>query len=660
MLDELFRLDQPDLNSDIYRLLYARSILITEFLHESLPGIIQKALDENSDGNKTHIFNHVYCFFRHCFPLRINDDDCNINSYRPGQNWYYMGEIKTLCKYTRQNGTDHFIHRYSERVLRGKLDFYIKDQVMQLDDIETADILQLKVVFAEIRAIRHISRPIIDVLVQFEEFQKQLWLKPKSVIDIQYCITLNYIPREFYSEIIANEAQREQWVELFHINEIKGYSKPLDNKFLQSNNRLPVDTGLYNENFKDRLLAHIGNIDNILDGRLFNGDNFQVLSILREEYENSIDCIYIDPPYNTDASIIDYKNNWKSSSWTIMMENRIQHCIDLLKETGVLMAAIDDAQYCELNDILKNTFDRILGTFVIRSNPSGRPTKTGYSISHEYMIAAGKTRKSSIGRMPATLKQQSRFNHLDENGPFEWRNLRREGSNSNRAARPRLFYPIYISEKTVRVPEMLWLEERNEWDISEQPVSGETVVYPLNDAGDEKTWRWKSETVKASMHMLGVRKNRQGRNYPYYKRRPNQNGVVSVSTWTDARYSASEHGTRLLGNLFGKKSFTYPKSIHAVTDAVYIGGGDSPNSTILDFFAGSGTTAHAVIDLNRRDNGNRKYILVEQAEYFNTVLKPRIMKVAYASDWRDGKPVSHDMAISHAFSYSRLDISDNY
>jgi adenine-specific DNA-methyltransferase len=119
--------------------------------------------------------------------------------------------------------------------------------------------------------------------------------------------------------------------------------------------------------------------------------------------------------------------------------------------------------------------------------------------------------------------------------------------------------------------------------------------------------------------------------------------MVSVTTWFDARYSATEHGTALLKDLFGKSPFSYPKSIHAVQDCIYIGGASKDHTLILDFFAGSGTTAHAVINLNRQDEderGSRKFILVEMGDYFHTVTKPRVLKVIYSKDWRDGKPVS--------------------
>jgi len=185
---------------------------------------------------------------------------------------------------------------------------------------------------------------------------------------------------------------------------------------------------------------------------------------------------------------------------------------------------------------------------------------------------------------------------------------------------------------------MTWNETRREWQIDEAPADNEQVVWPDNEDGAHKTWRWEGQTVMRSLDLLAVRPDRSGRDYIYYKRRPHDEGVVSVSSWFDARYSATEHGTALLKDLFGRSPFSYPKSIYAVMDGAWISGAQDRQSLVLDYFAGSGTTGHAVINLNREDGGRRKFILVEMGDYFDTVLLPRLKKVAFSPEWKDGKP----------------------
>jgi adenine-specific DNA-methyltransferase len=555
---------------------------------------------------------------------------------------------KHLTQYTARNTFDYFIHKDLGGFLRRELDFYIKNEVMHLDDIEHESAPKVEQYLSQIKVIRTIAHKIIQFLAQLENFQKKLWLKKKFVIETNYCITLDRVPEAFYSEIAANDAQREEWVRLFAIDEIKkdlnqpGYSKPLKVSFLKSHQSLVVDTRHFDRSFLSRLLACAEDLDGNCSGLVIQSENFQALNLLQSRYHDRVRCVYIDPPYNTDASAIDYKNGYKVSSWVSLIQGRVALSRLLMRQDGVLIAAIDDEQQRELSFILSDTFQgRTLGTVCVRANPSGRPTKTGYSVSHEYLLFAGRSESASIGRMPPTEEQMARFNQRDDLGVFEWRNLRREGSNSDRSARRALYYPIFLKGSSIRIPKLAWNEQTEEWIVEEKPDSDEETAWPDNEAGEQKTWRWEWTTVMASLDKLSVREDRSGRNYVYYKRRPNEAGVVSVSSWFDAKYSATEHGTALLKSLFGRNPFSYPKSIHAVVDAIYVGGASDPKSTVLDYFGGSGTTGHAVINLNRADGGHRQFVLVEVGKHINTALLPRIKKVAFTPEWKDGKPLRY-------------------
>ena len=207
---------------------------------------------------------------------------------------------------------------------------------------------------------------------------------------------------------------------------------------------------------------------------------------------------------------------------------------------------------------------------------------------------------------------------------------------------------------------MEWNSKSEEWVVGEEPLPKETVAWPTNDDGDEKTWRWEWTTVMKSLDQLAVRKDRSGRDYVYYKRRPNENGVVSVSSWLDPKYSATEHGTAVIKALFGDNVFSYPKSIHAVVDAIYIAGASKNDVCVLDYFAGSGTTGHAVVRLNQQDGGHRKFVLVEVGTHVDAVLIPRLKKVVFAPEWSDGQPSrlanqSELKSVSGIIKYIRLE-----
>ena len=550
-----------------------------------------------------------------------------------------------LRRYTARNTFDYFIHKDLGAFLRRELDFYIKNEVMHLDDVEDESAPRVEQYLSKIKVIRRIAGKIIDFLAQLEDFQKKLWLKKKFVVETQYCISVGSVPQAFYAQIAENDAQHDEWVQLLAIDKIKGdlttpcYSKKLKPEFLKANPTLVVDTRHFDSVFTEHLLDAIGDLDEQIDGVLVHSENFQALSMIRARYRGQVQCVYIDPPYNTDASAIDYKNGYKASSWMSLLNDRLLLSWPLMATDGVLIAAIDDEQHRELSFLLSDNFaNQFLGTICVRANPSGRPTQTGYSVSHEYMLFVGRGKQSVIGRMPPSESQRARFSQQDEDGPFEWRNLRREGSNSDRTARPALYYPIYVKGDEFRVPEMVWDDRKRQWEVHEPTAATEIAVWPNNDAGTEKTWRWKWETVMSRMESLAVKPDRRGRPYIYVKRRPHEDGVVSVSSWFDAKYSATEHGTALLKALFGQPSFSYPKSIHAVVDAIYIGGARRHSAMVLDHFAGSGTTGHAVINLNREDGGRRKFILVEMGDYFDTVLLPRAKKVIFTPEWKDGKP----------------------
>lgn len=573
---------------------------------------------------------------------------------------------KHLNDYVARNTFDYFIHKDLNGFLSRELDFFVKNEILVIDDIDAKNPKDFVQHLSVIKAIKTVGKKIITFLASLEDFQKKLWLKKKFVVQSDYCITLDRVPEELYPEICTNDKQREEWVKLFAIDEIKrdafhhAYSVPLTEEFLKENPFLVIDTAFFSSEFKKKILSEIENIDEQCDGILINSDNFQALELLQEKYNSSIDGIYVDPPYNTEASVILYKNNYRDSSWLSLISDRFIEGRRLLSSKGIQCTTIDDTEQSKLQLLINGIFgeDNYIGTVPIKINPSGRPRERSFALTHEYAIFAAKTSESAIYKLPRTDEQMARYNQNDENGVFEWRNLRREGSNSDRENGQRQYYPIYgnLSTQKIRIPKMEWNESLREWIINEQPLSDEVVVFPNNDEGREKNWRWSEESVRNDYEQFIVRIP-QGSSRPqvYYKYRPNMNGITPLTMWVDAKYSATEHGTKLLKDLFGGTPFSYPKSIYAVEESLnVIGAIYHKKSTYLDYFAGSGSTGHAVINLNRNDDGKRKYILCEMGDYFNSVTKPRILKVIYSKDWKEGKPTSRQGS-SHCFKYMRLE-----
>lgn len=566
--------------------------------------------------------------------------------------------MKHLQDYTAKNNFDYFIHKDLGGFLRRELDFYIKNEVMFLDDLDATHIMEH---LAHVKAIKLVGEKIITFLAQLEDFQKRLWLKKKFVVGCDYCITLDRIPRTLYPEIIANDEQRKEWVRLFAIDEIKGdmmtegYSEPLTEKFLEDNPFLVLDTKFFSAEFKHKLVGSMENVDEECNGLLINSENFQALELLQEKCSERVQNIYADPPYNTSASEIMYKNSYKHSSWLSLLEDRIRLGKKLLLDSGIQCTTIDDVEQSRLSLLLQDTFAELPDAVTIRIKPSGRPIPNGFAISHEYALFSKKNLGTSIARLTHSEEQAARYREKDDKGRFLWELLRKAGSNSFRENRPTMYYPLFVNTNSliVRLPKMRYEERTSEFVLEEQPLADEQIVFPIKDDGKEGRWYYGVERAVNEQHELKAVRNNRSSFDIYRRRRPNE-GVQPTTSWIDSKYSATEHGTDLLKRLFGQQEkFSYPKSVYAVEDCLRVSGMQS-KSIALDYFAGSGTTGHAVINLNREDNGNRKYILCEMAEYFNSVTKPRIEKVIYSEDWKDGKPVSRK-GISQCFKYIRLE-----
>jgi adenine-specific DNA-methyltransferase len=576
-----------------------------------------------------------------------------------------------LRAYTRANTSDFFVHRDLQGFMERELDFYLKNEVLDLDDLEAAGVVRSGSWFQLLRTIKNIGRKIVTFVSQIENFQKRVFEKKKLVTEVHYCVTLDRVPVELYPEIARNKAQVAEWKRLFLIHEIKknlirpGYTEPLKTDFLQANPFLVLDTKFFTDEFTSRLIAseqilgEAESLDEAMDGLLIHGDNFQALRLIQNRYRGTLRCIYIDPPYNTDAGPILYKNGYRSSTWMSMIENRLIEAKPFLSDDGIICVTIDDYQVHELAHLLDRVFDKSnqLGVAVIRNNPSGRSTVRGFSVCHEYAFFYRNTDAATPARLPRTEKQLDRF--TQENGiHVDWRNFRKDGGLvTHRAARPKQFYPIYVeaAKKRLWIPKLSWNKNERKWEVLEKPAKDEVVVWPIDEKGKERVWSLNHLSARDHLADLEVRIAKGG-DVQIFRRHIPSEGVLPRSWWDKNTYAAREYGSSALADLFGASSaFSFAKSPFAVQDSIWVAGLDAESSDcVLDFFAGSGTTAHAVINLNREDGGGRKYILVEVDDYFETVLKPRIQKVIYSKDWKDGKPVSRQGS-SHAFKYLRLE-----
>ncbi|MFI4912930.1 MAG: site-specific DNA-methyltransferase [Sedimentisphaeraceae bacterium JB056] len=529
---------------------------------------------------------------------------------------------KHINDFTSRNTFDYFIHKDLGGFLRRELDFYIKNEVVHLDDIEDEDAAKVESYLSKVKAMRKVASKIITFLAQLEDFQKKLWLKKKFVTETNYCITLDRVPTELYPEIAANDAQRNEWVELFAIDQIKpgkgdlveeaaaGYSEPLSIDFLKQNDKLVVDTKFFHEAFKEKLLASIDNIDEQCDGLLINSENFQALNLLQVRYREQVKCVYIDPPYNTgNDDNFPYKDSYQHSSWLSMMFDRAKLLMRIMDSKAPLFCSIDQDEWHELRLLFELIFgnNNYVNEIVWQKLTAAKKQSTYFSNIYEKVMVFRKSSEMILNKIFIDSKKD------DSNYP-------------------------YIEEETGR--------KYGSFDFT-QKGQGEARLFNGNliEPPPGKHWIWGQDKINEGIKDNRIIFTRNGT--PRVKRYLDEKEGNPVGDfWIDDKIKP------LSANDSERIGFETQKPL-CLIDRIL----KSSLSTklILDCFAGSGTTGHAVINLNRQDDGSRKYILVEMGDYFDTVLKPRIQKVIYSKDWKAGNPAARDTGVSHCFKYIRLE-----
>jgi adenine-specific DNA-methyltransferase len=526
-----------------------------------------------------------------------------------------------LRRYTRRNTSDFFIHKDLKGFLSRELDFYLKNEVLNLDEMERAGEDLAEGWFQLLRIIKRIGMEIIEFLAQIENFQKMLWEKKKFVTETFYCITVGNIPEDFYPEIAQREAQWEEWKTLYHIHEESDGLLTADLEtpegrieFLKAHPTLVLDTRHFPPDFTDRLLAHFENLDDAIDGLLVHSENWQALNLLQERYRERVKCIYIDPPYNTGSDEFIYKDSYRHSSWLSMMMDRLSKAYTIIGSDGSFWINIDENEVANLSCMAKSVFgdDFFVGSICWKKTTGDNDTI--FSFVHDNLLVFAKDKDKSLRTAPYGKKQLSRYSNPDNDprGPWMPSDYR---CKYTKEQRPKLYYPIVHPKTGVEIYPDTYSSTRRVWAFSKQQHE---------------------ENVKQNRIWWG---NNQEHTEPKLKRFLSESKGMNIrSIWLEegTNDSASKMINDILHSENQSRSFKNPKPVQLIKKVIHhsMTGMD----TILDFFAGSGTTGHAVINLNREDGGRRKFILVEMAEYFDTVLLPRLKKVIFTPEWKEGKP----------------------
>ena len=415
---------------------------------------------------------------------------------------------------------------------------------------------------------------------------------------------------------------------------------------------VPVDELVCIAEFGEPIYPYLKPLDSVCNApdsdlwhTLIEADNYHAIQLLEYLYAGKVDCIYIDPPYNTGAKDWKYNNDYVDSSdtyrhskWLSMMQKRLKLAKKLLNpKDSVLIVTIDEKEYLHLGCLLEEMFPSAniqMVTDII--NPKGVSRGSLFSRAEEYIyyVFIGKA-TINLGKSDMLRSDSSKSECI------RWASLQRSGSNSRRFERPNLFYPIFFDKNTgkfISTGASLNLEQdRNTIIVPD----GQMVAFPLGQKDDERTWQLSQDTFLSLLNKgyvkFGNWQSNEKRTISYLSSgiiKQIESGKLQItgydkdgsaiisgdsqvkplSVWNKSCHSASDQGSSLINGIFHEKRFSFPKSLYATQDTLWFFVSNKPNALIVDFFAGSGTTLHAVNLLNAEDGGHRRCIMVTNNE----------------------------------------------
>lgn len=513
--------------------------------------------------------------------------------------------MRRLRHFTRRNTSDYFVHRNLRRFLERELEFYLKDQVLHMGDLEADLPAKVRV----LRTVRRLAAELTEFLAQLEEVQRRLFEKRKLVLRTDWLVLIKDVARPLWPEVLGNEAQMQAWRELFAIDPARDLFDPggeINERFLDEHPTLVVDTRHFREgDFVDRLLEGFdGSLDEATGGVLINSENYQALRLIQRQYAGRVKCIYIDPPYNTGSDEFIYKDRYQHSSWLTMMEERLRLGRTFLREDGALLVSLNDIESANLSNLVGHSRLglRELGQFVWRTRNTDNRVLTRFSVDHEYIHVFARPEKGILGREI----DRSNFTNPDDDPRGVYTTDPLTGK-ANAEARPNLHYTIVNEETGDQYPpdpEFGWITDEAGFQALLADKKIRWPKSPTTGKPRKKRFMWEA-AERAPVGSLGL-------------------GIKQGE------------GNQDLIDVLGYKAINFPKPVSILLNAINVTAGQA--DTILDFFAGSGTTGQAVLALNREDGGKRAFVLVDSGEYFDTVLMVRLQRILYSPEWAAGKP----------------------
>lgn len=419
--------------------------------------------------------------------------------------------------------------------------------------------------------------------------------------------------------------------------------------YIESYQFLTIDTSLYPGSFKERLLLELPNLDHSVGGLLISTDNFQGLNFIQEKFSKKIDCLHIDPPYNTATSGFLYKNQYQHSSWLTLMQQTSARIQRLLSEDGVFQCHIDENEYENLFLMLNDVGVPNSGS-VIWDKKNPMLGRKGVATQHEYILwrsaengpvyLKGDSVLKIIQKAAGFISALGGVNYESRQAFSKWINAQNDLTGGEKAYRfieddGRVYRGVAMGAPEPRTDPKFFIPLVH-------PITG--IVCPIPPNGWSRTPDTINDLIQRKEILWGSDHNSQPQKKVFLN-------IESKRQLSSVIQDASS-GKKYMDALGLAFPYCHPVSLYEQLFGAVKNGREG---IFCDYFAGSGTTAHAVVSLNRSDNGNRKYILMEQGSYFDDVIKKRVQKIIYSANWKDGKPTAPETGISHAFKVIKLE-----
>ena len=534
---------------------------------------------------------------------------------------------------------DYFVHKDLGGFLRREAGRYVKDVILSgVEGLLSED--RDETAFLIARAFYRVAERIIGFLAATEDFQKNLFLLKKKVVQTDWLVSIGKLAEwieddtertDLLAEVHASDGLRAEWKETF------GVEVADPSQLLLAYPTLPINTRHLDDALTLRLISACPDIEGETTGLLLNSENLQALRLLADSYRQRVQCIYIDPPYNTGGDGFLYKDSFRHSSWLSMMQDRIEEGRDMLSNRGVLFASIDEREILNLRSLTEEVFGSKshAGTLVWKGATDNNPTRV--ATEHEYVLCFVKDpmEASSVWQTPVDGSKQTLLDQYDK--------LRRRHGADDEAVQNGL--RSFIKKKEGSISGV------THYNLVDQdgPYTGSRKVHNPGKEGyryDVLHPETKKPTVQPAR---GYRYPEEAMTKMVESGRiifgDDENQIVQIKEYL-SDYKASlksvyhldgRVAANVIADLFGSREvFSSPKPVELLTR--FLSFVTEASDVVADFFAGSGTTGHSVLRLNKDDGADRRFVLVEMGEYFEQVLLERIRRVMYSLDWKDGEP----------------------